>query len=133
MDFQKKVDDVVIGMADGLIVLAELKAEKKRIDELIKTVEPIAFEEADKFDGKKFEFKGWEFERRSGGAMYNFKNIPEWNETKEQLSSIEDKAKQAYQSYKKGILSATTDGEEIILPEVTERKDSLIIKQSKTK
>lgn len=130
-EFEKKVDDVVIGMLEALPILAELKQEKARIEELIKTVEPIAQYEAEQYQEKTFILKGWMFEKRSGGSQFNFSNIPSWNEKKAELSDIELKAKAAYSSYSRGLMTADENGEEVMLPEVTSRKDSIIIKKAK--
>lgn len=130
-DFEKQVDDVVLGLIDALPIYAELKEEKKRIDELLATIEPIAQEEAEQYIDKKFEFKGWVFEKRSGGSQFNFSNIPAWSEKKKELADIELKAKAAYSSYSHGLMTADENGEEVMLPEVTNRKDSIIIKKSK--
>lgn len=130
-DFEKKVDDVVLGLIDALPIYAELKEEKKRIDGLLTTIESIAQEEAEQYQEKKFEFKGWIFEKRSGGSQYNFSNIPAWSEKKTELANIEAKAKAAYSSYTRGLMTADENGEEVTLPQVTNRKDSIIITKSK--
>jgi|LULY01.1.fsa_nt_gb hypothetical protein len=128
MNLEEKVKKAVDGEIESLIVLAELKQEKKVIDAYIKEIEEIALDEAEMYE-KTFELKGWKFERRSGGASYDFSNIPDWNDKKQELKSLEAKAKAAYSSYKQGLLTATNDGEEVMLPIVKNRKDSLVIKK----
>lgn len=129
MNIQQLVQDVLDGQESGLIALAVLKEEKKIIEDCIKQVEPTAMEEAEKYTEKSFQFKDLMIEKRNGGKQFNYKNIPEWNTAKAELTSVEEKAKAAYLNHEKGNLTADQNGEVVILPEVTHRKDSLIIKR----
>ncbi len=131
MDIKQLVQDVLDGNESGLVALAILREEAKIIAECIKKVEPTAIYEADTYTEKSFQYRGYSFEKRSGGESYSYKHIPKWVEAKDKLTDIEAQSKAAYKNKKIGMMSATTDGEEIILPEVTQRKDSIVIKKSK--
>ena len=79
--------------------------------------------------GFKDGYNGYKFEVRSGGTMYNYKHIPEWQTYKTALADCETRHKQAYLSSQKGLIVATEDGEEIEMPKISYRKSSLIIKK----
>lgn len=125
---EEKVKQAVDGEIEALLVLAELKEQKKQIESWIKEVEEIALDDALNYE-KTFDLHGFKFERRAGGQYYDFSKIPAWAEKKNELKEVEAKAKAAYSSYKQGLLTATEDGEEVMLPEVKHKKDSLIVKR----
>lgn len=131
MDLQQLVQDVLDGNESGLVALAVLKEEQQIIKDCIAQIESVAAEEAAQYTEKTFQFKDLMVEKRAGGRMYNFKNIPEWNKAKAEVKAIEERAKAAFSSYEKGLLTADQDGVEIELPAVTYKKDSLIIKRIK--
>jgi len=129
MDLSELVQNVIDGEESGLVALAVLKEEKALIENYIKEVEPTAIEEAESYGEKKFTHKDLQIEMRSGGRMYNFKGIKDWQFAKAELTAIEERSKLAYQTHEKGNMTASHDGEVIDLPEVTHRKDSIIIKR----
>lgn len=124
------VQQVLDGYASPLEALAMLKEEKEHVDKCIKEIEDIALEEAQRMDGKSFQYKEWKFEIRSGRKVFDFKNIKEWNEAKQSLSEIEQKAKKAWEMKTQSKINAVTDdGEVIELPKVTFTKDVIVIKK----
>ncbi len=128
MDMHQLVQDVLNGDESALIAFAILKEEKIQVENCIKKIEDEAREEAAKFGEKTFQHKNYSFEIRNGGKMFNFKGIKSWQIAKGELTAIEEKAKISYAASEKNVLTATEDGEEIELPIVTFRKDSLIVK-----
>lgn len=128
MNYEQLTQDIIDGNENPLKGYAIMKKEIARLTKCLKEIEPAAHEEAGKHGNNTFSEGGFKFERRNGGAVYNFKNIPEWATAKESIKTIEDRAKTAFANYKKGITSTTEDGEIIALPEVTYKKDSLIVK-----
>lgn len=130
MDIAQLVQDVLDGNESGLTALAVLREEKKLIDNCIKQVEEIALEEAGRYTEKTFQHQDLFIEKRSGGRVYDFKHIEEWNVYKENLKNCEERYKQAYLASEKGLNIATNDGELLDLPKVIYRKDSLIIKRA---
>lgn len=133
MDSSQLVQDVIDGVESPLKGLALLKEQKAYLEKCIAEIEPIALEEASKYDSNTFEDKGFRFERRTGGAMYSYKHIPEWVQAKEALKEIEQRSKQAWSSKSNGLIPVTEDGEEIMLPVVSYRKDSISAKPVKNK
>ena len=116
------------GNINPLNVYAIFKQSKILIDEAIAQVEPLAQREAEMYSEKSFEQSGFTFEKRNGATRYSFNHIPEITELKKQLKFAEAKYKHAYLSKQKGLLTASEDGEEMIMPKVTYSKDSLIVK-----
>lgn len=127
-DFKKAVQEVIDGNADPLEVYAALNIELKELETCKKQIEDYAKEEAEKH-GSKFEHKGYKFEVRQGGRSYSFKHIPEWQTYSKAVKECEERYKAAFSSYEKGLMTADENGEEIELPEVSYRSNSLIIKK----
>lgn len=124
------VQDVIDGHESGLKVFAELKDQKNFIDECLKEIEGAALDEASKYGSKSFEAHGLNFELRAGGRMWNFKSCPNWVKKQEELKEEEELLKAAHQAYERGATSVDANGEVYTLPEVTYRKDSIVIKGS---
>lgn len=133
MDASQLVQDVIDGVESPLKAIALLKIQKSWIDKCIMEVEPIALEESSKYDSDTFKSKGYVFQKRNGGAMYSYKHIPEWNKAKENLKEIEQRSKQALISKSNGLVPVTEDGEEVLLPVVSYRKDSISVRTSEPK
>ena len=128
MNYKEITEQVVEGEMNPLIALAKLKKIKKELEECFKQVDPLALEESQLHGNKTFELMGYSFEKRSGGRMYDFKGVPSWVKAKEKLKEVENQSLQALKSYESGLMVANAEGEEVILPKVLFRKDSLIIK-----
>jgi len=127
IDFKQAAKEVLDGKVDPLEVYAQLKQMKKDLDESLKVIEEEAREEALKYGEKHFEHKGFKIEVRGGSTRYNFSNIQAWKQKKDELKSIEEKYKQAYKSYEKGITSLDED-EVLELPEAKTSRESIVIK-----
>lgn len=127
-DFKEAVQQVIDGNADPLEVYAAINLELKELENCKKQIEDYAKEEAEKH-GNKFEYKGYKFELRQGGRSYSFKNIKAWSDKQKEIKEIEERYKAAFSSYEKGLMTADENGEEMELPEVTYRSNSLIIKK----
>ena len=130
MDLMQLVQDVHDGNESGLVALAVLKEQKAIVEKCIKEVEGAAHDEAAAYTEKTFTFKDLQVEKRAGGKQFDFKAIPEWIDAKAALTAVENKAKAVYNSYENGVGSVDTETGEIpMMPKVTYRKDSLIIKR----
>jgi hypothetical protein len=125
---EQLLQDVKNGNESALKAYAILKKTEDSIKTMIDEVKEQALQEAAQHSEKTFSDHGYIFEKRNGSARYSFKHIEEWNNLKEEIKQLETRSKQAYSSYQKGMLSATTDGEEIELPVVTFTSDVLIVK-----
>lgn len=132
IDYKQMYQDVLDGNESPFRALGIIQTIRKDLQAVEDLIKEVAIEEAQKYD-KKFYADGYDVERREGGRMWNFKHIPEWSDAKEHLSTVEAKYKALADAYGKfkGVQVATEDGEEIILPEITYRKDSLILKEAK--
>tara|TARA_R110002020_G_scaffold328548_1_gene544468 strand:- start:789 stop:1232 length:444 start_codon:yes stop_codon:yes gene_type:complete len=117
------------GNINPLDVYAIFKQSKILIDEAIEQVEPLAQSEAIKYPERTFEQSGFTFEKRNGATRYSYDHIPEIFELNQKLKYAQAKYKHAYLSQQKGLLTASKDGEEMIMPKVTYSKDSLIVKK----
>jgi hypothetical protein len=130
-------EDIVVGLIDQvengeinpLVAYAKIKRMLDLYTSAKSQVEPLAMEEAEKYPDNTFGEGGFIFERRAGGASYNYKHIPEWMEAENAKKQIEAKYKQAFLARQKGLLVASEDAEEMILPEIMYRKSSLIVKK----
>jgi len=132
MNYKQIAEQYVAGDITPFAAIYELKKAKNDIEELIKSIEPDAFDEADRFGGGTFEAEGFQIEIRRGGKMYDFSNIQQIGKIKQDLKNAEDYFKAAYSSYEKGQTPIDEKTGEIIdLPKVTYRKDSIIIKEVK--
>lgn len=117
---------VLDGEFDPLEAYALMKDLKQHLDSCINQVFEIALVEADKFEGKQFQYKGINFEKRDGRANYNFKGISQWSEAYKKLKRIEEIAKA---SAKNGSISVDPDtGEQIDPCKITYSKPSLVVK-----
>lgn len=122
------VDGVERGSRNALLAYAEMKKFADIASQAVKQIEAIAMEEAINFGEKEFETHGFKFQIRNGATRYSYKHIPEWQTAQEGLKEVEERYKAAFVARQKGLLTASEDGEEMILPEVNRSKDSLIVK-----
>jgi len=123
------VEDVINGEESGLKAFALIKEQLKEVTDCLKAVEGYAMEEAEKYE-KTFSLEGFQFEKRAGGRQFNFKTSESWTKKKAELSAVEERLKAAFNAYQNKLNTADENGELIELPEVTFRKDSLIVKRS---
>lgn len=128
INFTQLVQDVIDGEEDPLKAYGVLKGLEKQIKAALDEIHPDVLEAATVHE-KTFKHSGFRFEYRNGGASYSYKNIADWVEKSKELKEIEAKAKGAYSSYQQGLRTTSEDGEIIDLPEVTYRKDTLIVNQ----
>lgn len=122
------LSEVENGNQRALPLYAEVKQLEALFTQAKKQLEPYALDEAMQYQENTFEENGIEYTKKNGATRYTYKNIPEWQEANDRLKEIEARSKQAFISKQKGILSATEDGEEIILPTVNYSKNSLLVK-----
>lgn len=122
------VDGVERGSRSALITYAEMKRFADIAVKAVKQIEDLAIDEAINFGEKEFETNGYKFQIRNGATRYSYKHIPDWQIVQEELKEVEERYKAAFIARQKGLLTASADGEELILPEITRSKDSLIVK-----
>lgn len=127
-----KVEQGNLPVLDALIQLEE---ERKNLETSLAIIKSFKAEQleniADEAINYKDGFKGFKIEVRSGGRMYNFKNIEEWKTYQKNLKDCEERYKQAFILKEKGLMVASEDGEEMELPEISYRKSSVIVSHLK--
>ncbi len=132
---QQELADLVQAVEDGrdnaLLAYAEIKQMKDLYAQAERQIEELAMDEAERYPEKSFSQHGYMFEKRNGTMRFSYKNIPAWQEIDQARKQCEEKHKQAFLSRQKGIMVATEDGEEIVLPEVSYNKNSLVVKREK--
>lgn len=122
------VDGVERGSRSALLTYAEMKRFSDIVIKAVKQIEDLATEEAYTYGEKDFETHGFKFQIRNGATRYSYKNIPAWQIVQEELKEVEERYKAAFIARQKGLLTASLDGEELVLPEITKSKDSLVVK-----
>lgn len=123
------------GYAGFLETVIELRAIKEFFDKQLKKIKEfedkyysILEQESSEIGG---ELKGVKFEFRNGGKVFSFDNIKEIREKEDELKSLKEKYKSAWENKQKGLLAVTEDGEELELPTISYRKSSMIVKLPK--
>lgn len=125
------IDQVENGEARALNVYAEIKRFKEMYVSVEKQIEPLAMDEAQDYSENTFEEDGFEFTKRNGATRYIYKGIPEWQTYSKALKECEARHKQAFISKQKGLMIASADGEEMVMPEIAYSKSSLVVKKLK--
>lgn len=124
------VENGEISFLDALIYMEE---ERRYLEDSLAIIKGFKADNLEDIQNEASEFKdgyrGHLFEVRSGGMMYNYKHIPEWQTYSKALKDCEARHKQAFLSSQKGLIVATEDGEEMQMPKISYRKSSLIIKK----
>lgn len=133
---QRVLADVIekteLGELNPLNTWAQINLIEKEIKSVKSQIEGAAREEAELYPEKSFKFEGFTFEKRSGGYSYSYKEIPRWASLKDEMTKIEQQSKAAFNLFQKtGTRPITEDGELLPLPDVTPRKDSLVVKSVK--
>ena len=131
-EFQEEVANEMIlideGEANTALPLYQLLRDMEKFAKESKSeVERLAMIEID----NGFELNGYEVKIKTGSTRYIYKNIPEHVAAMEAVKEIEERSKQAFLSFQKGIQVASEDGEEIVFPEVVRSKDSISITKKK--
>jgi hypothetical protein len=86
---------------------------EKAIKEAREAIRDTAIVKAEMYGEKKFNAFGVTVEV-SGKTTWEYKHIPEWNKKKKELSEIEETSKSIRLNMDKGLIVATSDGEEAI-------------------
>ena len=129
---QNQIDLVIrnvdLGFTSSLEAFAVFKELEKRFNEAKKQIDTLAYNESEKYD-KTFKIGNYQFTRVEGRKQFDFSNISEWNEAKENLKQIESKYKSVYENQQKGLSSFNeSTGEVLEVPVVTFSKSSLAVK-----
>lgn len=129
---QNQIDLVIrnvdLGFTSSLEAFAVFKELEKRFNDAKKQIDTLAYNESEKYD-KTFKIGSYTFTRTEGRKQFDFSNISEWNEAKENLKQIESKYKSVYENQQKGLSSFNeSTGEVLEVPVVTFSKSSLAVK-----
>lgn len=122
---------VLDGERDSLLALNELKEIEDNVKASKTEVMPTVLTEAESYGGKKFQHKGFYVERRSGRAIWNYKDVPEWQQIDSSKKELEKTLKARHQIWSKGqeVLDPET-GESLPVPSVSFAPDSIIIRKA---
>jgi hypothetical protein len=125
--FSNRAMDVAEGVADPMVVYAELSRAAKVIDPLKDAVKAEAIERATEHgaDKGKIPYKGYTFEFRKGRSMYDYKHIAPWKDAEAERKRIEELAKAAAKAQQE--IADPETGEVIAPVIVTYASDSLIV------
>ena len=129
---QNQIDLVIrnvdLGFTSSLEAFAVFKELEKRFNDAKKQIDTLAYNESEKYD-KTFKIGSYTFTRTEGRKQFDFSNISEWNEAKENLKQIENKYKSVYENQKNNISSLNEQtGEVLDVPVVAFSKSSLAVK-----
>ena len=138
-EIQENINNAIEAYAGGDCELLEslmiMEQHRKQMDGFQKTIKEFKDEflteiqnEALNYQG---EYHGNEISVRSGGKMYSFKHIKEWQEADAAKKDIEERSKAAFIASQKNMMSVSEDGEIMELPKISYRKDSVVIKLKK--
>ena len=83
--------EAVNGNAEAIKSYIDLKELKDEIEESMELIKDSAIYDFQKQGVKTYLFRGWEISETAGGR-YDYKDIPQWNEAKVNISAIEKKA-----------------------------------------
>jgi hypothetical protein len=129
---KETIDNIIhaieLGYVNPLDAFAVFKELEKRFNEAKKQIDELAYNESEKYD-KTFKIGSYQFTRVEGRKQFDFSNISEWNEAKENLKQIENKYRSVYENQKNNISSLNEQtGEVLEVPIVTFSKSSLAVK-----
>jgi len=129
---------------DALIKMRNAKADAEKVLEIVKTFEDDRLNEiASEAESYGGNYQGFEIKSVNGRKMFNYKSIPQITDLESQKKTLEDKFKNAFEGFQKGIVQTTEvdgvrywideDGELQLFPELTIGKSFLQIKDKNKK
>lgn len=125
-DLSLLVQEVLDGNADPLEAFSILKDHEAYVQKCINEIKEGAMEEARKQSEKTFIGYGCKFEYRTGGARYDYSNIPGIVELETELKKLK---KEAQMRCKVTHQVVSEDGEVLPKPIVKYSYDSLSVKK----
>lgn len=93
MDLKELIQDVQQGRLNALQKYVELKEMQSEIEDALKSIQPLAIDEADKYPEKSFKMYGALIEKRAAPATWDYANCLAYQQAKKRLKYIEDIAK----------------------------------------
>tara|TARA_R110001592_G_scaffold7917_2_gene43725 strand:+ start:2468 stop:3031 length:564 start_codon:yes stop_codon:yes gene_type:complete len=139
----KQQEDIVTEILDQaeegseLESFCTLKEIKKLIDKAIAQVEPSAMDKCELHapNNKTFINAGFEIQKRQGGKIIDFTNVPEVHEKEIELKKLKDSLKHALTGIEQGTTMmcgdkiVLSDGELVSMPQFKYKKDAIIVKK----
>jgi len=139
----QKIENIVVELVDKaeegfeIEVFCVLKEALKTSSEAIKQVEPLAMDSCELHAPNNTPFinSGFEIQKRNGGRLIDFSNVPEVSEKETELKQLKEKLKHAFVGLENGatMLSGEqmvlSDGELVNLPTWKNKKDSIVVKK----
>lgn len=144
LELHNKAIEGEVSNLDALIKMRNAKADAEKVLEIVKTFEDERLNEitteAESYGGT---YQGFEIKSVNGKKIFNYKQIPQITELENQKKNLEDKFKNAFEGFQKGIVQTTEvdgvrywideDGELQLFPELTIGKIFLQIKDKNKK
>lgn len=134
MNTVHRAENGEISMLDAFIQIEE---ERKQLENSLAIVKSFKDDQFENIANEALEYpegyKGFTVEVRSGGKMYNYKSIPEWQDADQKKKEVEHKYKVMLEAKLSGssFANISEEGEELPLPEISYRKSSIILKTKK--
>jgi len=142
IDLKNQTIEGEISNLDALIKMRKAKDEAEKVLEIVKDFENERIneitQEAQSYGGV---YCGYEIKSVNGRQIYNFKGIEQISELEQKKKEIEDKFKNAFIGFQKGVVQTTEvdgirywideDGELQLFPELTIGKSYITIKEKK--
>jgi ribosomal protein L22 len=121
--------DVNEGNINALEAWTKLRLLASQLDEVIDTLQPLAVQQADNYNGKQFEAFGVKFEKREGTRRWSYPEFTPLMQAKERAKAIESLMQNVYATGKELVDMET--GELIPAATCTFSKPTLAIKGAK--
>ena len=116
------------GAIDPLLAYTMLHRLKSAVDLTMKSCQDQAVSEAEKYNEKTFKFNGYEITRKAAAGRWDFKHIPQWNQKKAELESVEESHKMAFKLAEKGDVYVNSDGEAVEPAHYSVGKETISLK-----
>lgn len=108
LHIHEQVTEGELSNLDALIKMRKAKTEAEKILEIVKTFEDERLNEisteAEKYGNV---YQGFEIKAINGRQMFNFKSIPQITDLEQKKKEVEDKFKNAFLGFQKGIVQTT--------------------------
>lgn len=131
------VQDAEEGNMNMLDAFIQLEEERKQLETSLAIIKGFKDSQLEYIcrEAKEYPegYKGYMVEVRNGGKIYDYKHIPEWQAYDKAKKDCEKRYKSALEAKINGNVHAniSEDGEELLLPEISYRKSSIILKPKK--
>lgn len=89
MNFLELAEQVRSGDADALKAYIQLKKAEEDLKQAFTVIQPLAIDQADKYEGKTFQAFGAQIEKKSAAGKWDYSHISAWKDAKEKVTYVE--------------------------------------------